>query len=89
MRLMEISPEEFIDFFWFLHPIALVVAWDIYRGTITEDTISLAASTEETKLWEQYDFLRCVGNANPDVPPVEEARGLLEELLEKRSVDVL
>ena len=59
------------------------LVWDVMNGRVTETTIQLALLMDDEALSEsELDFVKCIANGNPDYPPIDEARALLEELEE-------
>jgi hypothetical protein len=58
-----------------------VVIRDVINDRIDELTIKLpqAASMEE---FERYDLIRCVVAADPKHPPIDLAKGLVDEMIE-------
>lgn len=68
-----------------LPPLVAVVVWDVINDRITESTIELAQATSKEE-FDQYDIIRCVVAADPDHPPIQLARGLVDEMLEKAAL---
>jgi hypothetical protein len=64
-----------------LPPLVSVVVWEVINDRIDENTIELAqaASKEE---FERYDLIRCVVAADPRHPPIDLAKGLVDEMVE-------
>jgi hypothetical protein len=61
------------------------VVWDVVNGRINEGTIELAQSTTEEE-FEKYDIIRCVVAANPNHPPLDLARELIDEMIENMAL---
>jgi hypothetical protein len=64
-----------------LPPLVATVVWDVINGRITQSTVELAQSTSKEE-FDRYDIVRCVAAANPNYPPLELAKGLVDEMLE-------
>ena len=64
-----------------LPPLPAILVWDVVNDQVSEHTIRLAdlASEEE---WEQYDLIRCLAAGNPEHPPVQEARALIDLMID-------
>ena len=65
-----------------LPPLVSVVVWDVIHNRIDELTIQLAQATSKEE-FEQYDLVRCVVSADPKHPPIDLAKGLVDEMVEK------
>jgi hypothetical protein len=70
MELMRILP-----------PLVAGVVWDVVNGRITQSTVDLAQATSKEE-FDRYDIVRCVAAANPNSPPLELAKGLVDEMVE-------
>jgi len=68
-----------------LPPIIAIVAWDVANENITALTIELADTVTEEE-WGKYELVRCVAAGNPEHPPVDEARVLLDLMVEELSL---
>ena len=66
-----------------LPPVVAIVAWDVVNENITVKTIELADMVTKEE-WEKYELVRCVAAGNPEHPPVEEARLMLDMMFEDR-----
>ena len=62
-------------------PIVACVIWDVSNQHITASTIELADRVCEAD-WQKYEIVRCVAAGNPEHPPIEEAKVLVEMMLE-------
>lgn len=68
-----------------LPPLVSVVVWDVINDRIDELTVKLAqaASRED---FERYDLIRCVAAADTRHPPIDLAKGLVEEMVENMAL---
>jgi hypothetical protein len=64
-----------------LPPLVSVVVWDVINDRIDELTIKLAQTTSKEE-FERYDLIRCVVAADPQHPPVDLAKRLVDEMIE-------
>jgi len=64
-----------------LPPIVSAVVWDVVNDRLDELTIRLAQATSKEE-FEQYDLIRCVVAADPRHPPIDLAKGLVDEMVE-------
>ena len=64
-----------------LPPIISAVIWDVVNNRLDELTIKLAQATSKEE-FEQYDLIRCVVAADPKHPPLDLAKGLVDEMVE-------
>ena len=64
-----------------LPPLVSAVVWDVINGRIDEFTVKLAQTTTDEG-FEQYDVIRCVVAADPKHPPIDLAKGLVDEMVE-------
>jgi hypothetical protein len=64
-----------------LPPLVSALVWDVINGRIDERTVELAQTTTKEG-FEQYDLIRCVVAADPTHPPIELAKGLVDEMVE-------
>lgn len=65
-----------------LPPLVACIVWDVVNEHITPKTIELADQATETE-WEQYDIVRCIATTNPKHPPLQEAKVLVDMMLEE------
>ena len=68
-----------------LPPLVSAVVWDVVNGRIDEFTVELAQTTTKEG-FEQYDIIRCVVAADPKYPPINLAKGLVDEMVENMAV---
>ena len=64
-----------------LPPLVATVVWDVVNDRITQSTVDLAQSASKEE-FDMYDIIRCVAAANSKYPPLELAKGLVEEMVE-------
>ena len=64
-----------------LPPLVAGVVWDVVNGRITQSTLDLAQATSKEE-FDRYDIIRCVAAANPNYPPLELAKELVDEMVE-------
>ena len=64
-----------------LPPIISAVVWDVVNNRLDELTIKLAQATSKEE-FKQYDLIRCVVAADPKHPPLDLAKGLVDEMVE-------
>lgn len=64
-----------------LPPIVATVVWDVINDHITQSTVELAQATSKEE-FDRYDIIRCVAAANPKYPPLDLAKGLVDEMVE-------
>jgi hypothetical protein len=64
-----------------LPPIVSAVVWDVVNDRLDELTIKLAQATSKEE-FERYDLIRCVVAADPVHPPIDLAKGLVDEMVE-------
>jgi hypothetical protein len=69
-----------------LPPIVAVIVWDIFNARITQSTVDLAQASSQEE-FDRYDLIRCVAAANPNYPPLELAKELVDELVETAVVE--
>ena len=58
-----------------------VVVWDVINDRIDELTVKLAQATSKEE-FEKYHLIRCIVVADPKHPPIELAKGLVDEMVE-------
>jgi hypothetical protein len=68
-----------------LPPLVSAVVWDLINGRMDEYTVKLAQATTMEGL-EQYDVIRRVVAADPKHPPIELAKGLVDEMVENMAL---
>jgi hypothetical protein len=78
---MEFGMNHYLQLMTSLPPLVAAVVWDVVNDRITESTVELAQATTKEE-FKQYDIIRCVVAAHPDYPPLELAKGLVDEMLE-------
>ena len=64
-----------------LPPIVSAIVWDVVNNRLDEPTIRLAQATTQEE-FEQYELIRCVVAADPKHPPIDLAKGLVDEMVE-------
>ncbi len=64
-----------------LPPIVACIVWDVVNENITANTIKLADQVSEDE-WQKYDVVRCIAAGNPEHPPIDEAKALVEMMIE-------
>ena len=64
-----------------LPPIVSAVVWDVVNNRLDELTIKLAQATTKEE-FEKYDLIRCVVAADPRHPPIDLAKGLVDDMVE-------
>ena len=64
-----------------LPPLVAGLVWDVVNDRITQSTVDLAQATSKEE-FDRYDIVRCVAAANPNHPPLELAKGLVNEMAE-------
>lgn len=78
---MELGMKKYLELMNTLPPLVAAVVWDVINDRIDELTIMLGqAATEEE--FDRYDLIRCVVAADPNHPPIEMARLLVDEMVE-------
>ena len=78
---MEIEMAQYLQLMKTLPPLISVVVWDVINDRLDELTIRLAQATTKEQ-FEQYDLIRCVVAADPKHPPIDLAKGLVDEMVE-------
>jgi hypothetical protein len=78
---MENSLDRYMVLMSMLPPLVAAVVWDVVNGHITQLTVDLAQATSKEE-FDRYDVVRCVAAANPDYPPLELAKSLVDEMVE-------
>ena len=73
--------EQYLQLMKSLPPLVSAVVWDVINGRVDEATVKLAQATSSEEL-ERYDLIRCVVAADPEHPPLDLAKSLVDELLE-------
>jgi hypothetical protein len=68
-----------------LPPLVSVVVWDVINDRIDELTVKLAQATSKEE-FEKYDLLRCVVAADTKHPPIDLAKGLVDEMVENMAL---
>lgn len=68
-----------------LPPLVSAVVWDVINGRIDDCTVKLAQTTTKEG-FEGYDVIRCVVAADPKHPPLELAKGLVDEMVENMAL---
>jgi hypothetical protein len=78
---MALMDEKVVRLVATLSPLPAILVWDVVNDQISKNTIQLAdlASDEE---WGKYDLIRCLAAGNPEHPPVQEAKALIDMMLE-------
>lgn len=64
-----------------LPPIVSALVWEVVNDRLDELTIKLAQATTKEE-FEQYDLVRCVVAADPNHPPIDLAKSLVDEMVE-------
>ena len=64
-----------------LPPIISAVVWDVINDRLDELTIRLAQATTKEE-FDRYDLVRCVVAADPNHPPIDLAKSLVDEMVE-------
>lgn len=77
--------EQYLQLMKSLPPLVSVVVWDVINDRIDESTIKLAQATSREE-FDRYDLIRCVVAADPEHPPLDLAKSLVDELLENTGV---
>jgi hypothetical protein len=78
---LEIEMAQYFQLMKTLPPLISAVVWDVINGRIDEYTVKLAQTTTKEG-FEQYNVVRCVVAADPPHPPIELAKGLVDEMVE-------
>ena len=68
-----------------LPPLVSVIVWDVINNRIDELTIKLAQATSKEE-FERYDLIRSVVAADPKHPPLDLAKGLVDEMVENMAL---
>ena len=68
-----------------LPPLVSAVVWDVINDRIDQLTIKLAQATTKEE-FERYDLIRCVVTADPKHPPLDLAKGLVDEMVENMAL---
>ena len=68
-----------------LPPLVSVVVWDVINDRIDELTVKLAQATSKEE-FERYDLIRCVVAADIQHPPIDLAKGLVDEMVENMAL---
>jgi hypothetical protein len=79
---------KFVELLKILPPLVACVVWDVVNENITLETIELADQVAGEE-WENYEVVRCVAAGNPDFPPIQEAKVLVEMMLEEFNFSVV
>ena len=74
--------EKILELLRALPPIVACITWDVANENITLKTIELADTVTEEE-WEKYEIVRCVAAGNPEHPPTDEARVLVDLMVEE------
>jgi len=82
-----IMNEKLVVLLEILPPLVACIVWDVANENITLKTIELADKATQDE-WEQYEIVRCVATGNPDYPPTQEAKVLVELMLEELALQV-
>jgi hypothetical protein len=82
---MEIEMAQYFQLMKTLPPLVSAVVWDVINGRIDEFTVKLAQTTTREG-FEQYDVIRCVVAADPKHPPLDLAKGLVDEMVENMAL---
>ena len=78
---MELEMAQYFQLMKTLPPLVSAVVWDVINDRLDELTIRLAQATTKDQ-FEQYDLIRCVVAADPKHPPIDLAKGLVDEMVE-------
>jgi hypothetical protein len=79
--ILEREMTKYLQLMKVLPPLVSVVVWDVINDRIDELTIKLAQATSKEE-FERYDLIRCVVAADPKHPPIDLAKGLIDEMVE-------
>jgi hypothetical protein len=79
--MLEREMTQYLQLMKILPPLVSVVVWDVINDRIDELTIKLAQATSKEE-FERYDLIRCVVAADPKRPPIDLAKGLVDEMVE-------
>lgn len=82
ISILEREMTRYLQLMKTLPPLVSVVVWDVIHNRINELTIQLAQATSKEE-FERYDLVRCVVAADPKHPPIDLAKGLVDEMVEK------
>jgi hypothetical protein len=78
---MEANMERYQQLMKTLPPLVSAVVWDVINNRVNENTIELAQATTKED-FDRYDIIRCVVAASSKHPPIELAKGLVDEMVE-------
>jgi hypothetical protein len=85
MEIMEREITPYLQLMKGLPPLVSVVVWDVINDRIDELTVTLAQATSQEE-FEKYDLIRCVVAADVKHPPIELAKGLVDEMVENMAL---
>src|SRR3989304_4431180 len=83
--MLEREMTQYLQLMKILSPLVSVVVWDVINDRIDELTIKLAQATSKEE-FEQYDLIRCIVAADPKPPPIDLAKGLVDEMVENMAL---
>jgi hypothetical protein len=81
MIFLQREMTQYLQLMKMLPPLVSVVVWDVINDRIDELTIKLAQATSKEE-FERYDLIRCVAAVDPNHPPVDLAKGLVDEMVD-------
>jgi hypothetical protein len=82
---LELEMTQYLQLMKTLPPLVSVVVWDVINNRIDELTIKLAQATSKEE-FERYNLIRCVVAADPKHPPLDLAKGLVDEMVEYKAL---
>jgi hypothetical protein len=85
MMILEREMTQCLQLMKTLPPLVSVVVWDVINDRIDELTIKLAQATSKEE-FERYDLIRCVVAADSKHPPLNLAKGLVDEMVENMAL---
>jgi hypothetical protein len=85
IMILEREMTQYLQLMKTLPPLVSVVVWDVINDRIDELTIKLAQATSKEE-FERYDLIRCVAVADPKHPPLDLAKGLVHEMVERMAL---
>jgi hypothetical protein len=82
---MELEMTPYLQLMKGLPPLVSAVVWDVINDRIDELTVKLAQATSREE-FDRYDLIRCVVAADPKHPPIDLAKSLVDEMVEKMAL---
>ena len=82
---MKLEMTQYLQLMKTLPPLVSAVVWDVINDRIDELTIKLAQATSKEE-FERYDLIRSVVAADPKHPPIDLAKGLVDEMVENMAL---